>query len=75
MMDTILDLGLNDAVTQGLSAATGDELFVLNSYRCLIQMFGGVVLGVDDGSFESVLTVQREMSEITADSNLSAGDL
>jgi pyruvate,orthophosphate dikinase len=75
MMDTILDIGLNDAVAQGLTAATGDELFVLDSHRRLIQMFGGVVLGVDDGSFESALGEQRQLSDVTADSDLSADDL
>jgi pyruvate, orthophosphate dikinase len=75
MMDTILDIGLNDAVAQGLTAGTGDELFVLDSYRRLIQMFGGVVLGIDDGPFESALREQRQMSEATTDSDLSADDL
>ncbi|MDH3295487.1 MAG: pyruvate, phosphate dikinase, partial [Acidimicrobiia bacterium] len=48
MMDTVLDIGLNDTVVEGLARATGDERFALDSYRRLLQMYGGVVLGVDD---------------------------
>src|ERR1700688_4075 len=47
MMDTVLNLGLNDATVEGLVAASGDARFAWDSYRRFIQMYGGVVLGVD----------------------------
>ena len=75
MMDTVLDIGLNDEVVKGMIASTGDERFVLDSYRRLIQMFGGVVLGVADEAFESVLRSRRESSHVTTDAELSADDL
>ena len=46
MMDTVLDLGMNDAVGEGMVELTGDEHFVYDSYRRLVQMFGSVVLGI-----------------------------
>ena len=54
MMDTVLNLGLNDEVVEGMVALTGDEHFVYDSYRRLIQMFGSVVLGLRDELFEHV---------------------
>jgi pyruvate,orthophosphate dikinase len=75
MMDTVLDIGLNDDVVAGMTAATGDDRFVLDSYRRLIQMFGGVVLGVPDDSFEAVLSAQREIRNATSDTELTAEDL
>jgi pyruvate, orthophosphate dikinase len=75
MMDTVLDLGLNDRVVDGMIAATGDARFVLDSYRRLIQMFGSVVLGVADEAFESVLRSRRELAHVVSDADLSADDL
>jgi pyruvate,orthophosphate dikinase len=75
MMDTVLDLGLNDDVVEGMIAATGDARFVLDSYRRLIQMFGAVVLGIRDEPFEEVLAAQRERRGVVADAALDAQDL
>ena len=55
MMDTVLNIGLNDEVAEGLVALTGDARFVYDAYRRLMQMFGTVVLGVPDEPFERVL--------------------
>ena len=59
MMDTVLNIGLNDQTAKGLVSRTGDEHFVLDSYRRLIQMFGTVVLGLRDELFENVLSSAR----------------
>ncbi len=75
MMDTVLDIGLNDAVTEGMIALTGDERFALDSYRRLIQMFGVVVLGVRDEPFEDVLATHREARGVSSDAELTASDL
>ncbi len=75
MMDTVLDIGLNDEVVEAVIRATSDERFVLDSYRRLIQMFGGVVLGVADEVFEVVLRKAREANHLTSDSDLTAADL
>ena len=55
MMDTILNLGLNDEAAEGLAARTGNARFAFDSYRRLIQMFGEVVDGIDAHRFESAL--------------------
>ncbi len=55
MMDTVLNLGLNDETVRGLVAASGDERFAWDSYRRFIQMFGSVVLGVDHHRFEEII--------------------
>jgi len=60
MMDTVLDIGLNDEVTEGMIKLTGNEHFAFDSYRRLIQMFGTVVLGVRDEPFEDVLASYRD---------------
>ena len=75
MMDTVLDIGLNDDVVAGMIAAGSDERFVLDSYRRLIQMFGGVVLGVSDEAFESVLAEARERAGAVDDASLDTADL
>jgi pyruvate,orthophosphate dikinase len=56
MMDTVLNLGLNEETIQGLAAATGDERFALDCYRRFIQMFGDIVLGIEHDRFEEVLS-------------------
>jgi len=74
MMDTILNIGLNDEVAGGLIALTSDPRFVYDSYRRLVQMFGGVVLGVPDEVFEAVITARRKAAGVTSDSELQAPD-
>lgn len=74
MMDTILNIGLNDAVVQGMIALTGDARFVFDLYRRLVQMFGSVVMGVPDEVFEAVITARRKQARAETDSELSAED-
>jgi pyruvate, orthophosphate dikinase len=75
MMDTILNLGLNDAAVAGLAASTGNERFALDSYRRLIQMYGEVVDGVDGHRFEQALTDRKGARSISQDVDLTAEDL
>ncbi|MDX1691499.1 MAG: pyruvate, phosphate dikinase [Acidimicrobiia bacterium] len=75
MMDTVLNIGLNDEVAEGMVALTGDEHFVYDSYRRLIQMFGSVVLGLRDELFEHVLERARARRGVESDTELSADDL
>lgn len=75
MMDTVLDLGLNDEVTEGMIRLTGNERFAFDSYRRLIQMFGTVVLGVRDEPFEDVLANRREHRGTKSDADLTGDDL
>jgi len=72
MMDTVLNIGLNDEVAKGLVELTGDERFTYDSYRRLVQMFGSVVLDVDDEPFEEVITETREKYGVESDSKLPA---
>ncbi len=74
MMDTVLDIGLNDEVTEGMIKLTGNERFAFDSYRRLIQMFGTVVLGVRDEPFEDVLANQRERRAVSSDADLTGDD-
>jgi len=74
MMDTVLDIGLNDEVTEGMIALTGDDRFAFDSYRRLIQMFGTVVLGVRDEPFEHVLAEHRERRGVESDADLTGDD-
>ena len=60
MMDTVLNLGMNDETAEGMVELTGNERFVYDSYRRLIQMFGAVVLGIPDEAFEEVLDKLKE---------------
>jgi pyruvate, orthophosphate dikinase len=75
MMDTILNLGLNDEAAQGLARTTGNERFAGDAYRRLIQMYGDVVDGVDADAFEHELSGLKEERGATQDVDLSAGDL
>jgi len=75
MMDTVLDLGLNDEVTEGMIRLTGNERFAFDSYRRLIQMFGTVVLGVRDEPFEDALAGRRDRHEAKSDADLTGDDL
>jgi pyruvate,orthophosphate dikinase len=72
MMDTVLNLGLNDDVVVGLERLTGDRRFALDSYRRLIQMFGTVVVGLPEEPFEEVLEQVRQEAGVATDSELSA---
>ena len=75
MMDTILNLGLDDEAVAGLARATGNERFAEDAYRRLIQMYGDVVAGVDAHRFERELTALKERRGVEDDVDLSAGDL
>ncbi|CAA9393902.1 MAG: Pyruvate,phosphate dikinase [uncultured Rubrobacteraceae bacterium] len=75
MMDTVLNLGLNDAAVEGFAGSTGDERFAYDSYRRFIQMFGDVVLKVEHEKFEAALEVLKEERGAEDDTGLSAGDL
>jgi pyruvate, orthophosphate dikinase len=74
MMDTVLNIGMNDFVAEGLVKLTDDERFVYDSYRRLVQMFGSVVLGIRDEPFEHVLERYRGEREVSSDSDLTAED-
>ncbi len=75
MMDTILNLGLNDATVEGLVASTGNARFAYDSYRRFINMFGEVVMGVDAQLFEDALTEKKAELGVELDTDLSAEDL
>ncbi len=75
MMDTVLNIGLNDDVVAGMVKATEQERFVLDSYRRLIQMFGSVVLGITDDAFEHVLRSARATRGVASDSDLTVEEL
>ncbi|HEV7456173.1 MAG TPA: pyruvate, phosphate dikinase [Roseococcus sp.] len=74
MMDTVLNLGLNDATVEGLARASGDERFAWDSYRRFIQMFGGVVLGVDHHRFEEIIEGVKLDRGVIEDTALTAED-
>ena len=74
MMDTVLNLGLNDATVQGLAATSGDDRFAWDSYRRFIQMYSDVVLGLDHGRFEEALEIAKEDNGYHLDTELSAKD-
>jgi pyruvate, orthophosphate dikinase len=75
MMDTILNLGLNDEATEGLAARTGNPRFAYDSYRRLIQMYGEVVDGIDPHRFESALQQLKDARGARHDTDLTADDL
>ena len=75
MMDTVLNIGLNDEVVDHLIDVTGDPRWVWDSYRRLIQMYGAVVMGVRDEPFEHVLEEKRLAAGVESDSDLSPEDL
>ena len=75
MMDTVLNLGLNDKTAAGLAASTGDARFVYDSYRRFIQMYGDVVMEVDHGLFEDALEDMKLKRGIFVDTDLSGDDL
>jgi pyruvate,orthophosphate dikinase len=75
MMDTILNLGLNDVAVQGLASSTGNARFAYDSYRRLVQMYGEVVDGVDGHAFESALASLKAARRVSQDVELTADDL
>jgi len=75
MMDTVLNLGLNDKVAEGLAELTGNERFSMDSYRRFIQMFGDVVMGVEHDHFEEALHALKEAKGVKLDTDLDAADL
>ncbi|MEQ9144158.1 MAG: pyruvate, phosphate dikinase [Parvibaculaceae bacterium] len=74
MMDTVLNLGLNDETVAGLAAKANDERFAYDSYRRFIQMYSDVVLGVDHHNFEEILDIYKEENELYLDTDLGADD-
>jgi pyruvate,orthophosphate dikinase len=75
MMDTILNLGLNDVSVQGLIAQTGNERFAWDSYRRFIQMFSKVVLDVSGNEFENAITMKKRARGVEVDTELTSEDL
>jgi pyruvate,orthophosphate dikinase len=74
MMDTVLNLGLNDATVQGLASSSGDARFAWDSYRRFIQMYSDVVLGIDHHLFEDALEIAKEDMGYYADVEMQAED-
>jgi pyruvate,orthophosphate dikinase len=74
MMDTVLNLGLNDASVAALAATSGDERFAYDSYRRFIQMYSNVVLGLDHHHFEEILEALKDRSGYVLDTDLDADD-
>lgn len=74
MLDTILNLGLNDETVEGLARQADDERFAYDSYRRFIQMYGDVVLGVDHYVFEDILETFRNLNDLKRDIDLDVSD-
>ncbi|MGO4337301.1 pyruvate, phosphate dikinase [Labrys sp. KB_33_2] len=74
MMDTVLNLGLNDTTVAAVAAASNNERFAWDSYRRFITMFSDVVLGVDHGHFEEILDTYKERKGYVLDTDLQAAD-
>ena len=74
MMDTVLNLGLNDATVAALATGAGDERFAYDSYRRFIQMYSNVVLDVDHHNFEDVLEFYKESKKYHLDTDMTAAD-
>jgi pyruvate,orthophosphate dikinase len=75
MMDTILNLGLNDVAVEGLAKLTGNPRFAYDSYRRFITMFADVVMEISKSNFEAIFDAKKEEKGITLDTDLSAEDL
>src|SRR5580698_4681870 len=71
MMDTVLNIGLNDQVVQGLARLSGNERFAYDSYRRLINMYGDTVMGVDHEHFEHELSAVKKAKGVELDTDLS----
>ncbi|UCF29438.1 MAG: pyruvate, phosphate dikinase [Chloroflexota bacterium] len=74
MMDTVLNIGLNDETASGMAELTGDETFVFDAYRRLVEMFGEVVLGIPDEAFEGPMDKYKEEKGVKSDTELTAED-
>jgi pyruvate,orthophosphate dikinase len=74
MMDTVLNIGLNDVTAKGISELTKDERFVYDAYRRLVQMFGSVVLGIEDEAYEDPLDEYKKKRGYKSDTELKADD-
>src|SRR5690554_2312437 len=74
MMDTVLNLGLNDETVQGLIKKSGNEWFAYDSYRRFIQMYGNVVYGIDHDKFEAILDARKEEKGYKLDTDMTAED-
>ncbi|HEX9132847.1 MAG TPA: pyruvate, phosphate dikinase, partial [Ktedonobacteraceae bacterium] len=75
MMDTVLNLGINDETVQGLVKLTGDERFAYDAYRRFIQMFSKIVLDTDPRDFEQVLDTYKKRAGVVSDAEIPASDL
>ncbi len=75
MMDTILNLGLNDEVVEVIAKSTNNERFAYDSYRRFIQMFSDVVMGIEKKEFEHLMDVMKEKKGVKLDTELDANDL
>lgn len=75
MMDTVLNLGLNDETIEGLAREAGDQRFAYDAYRRLMQMFGNVVQGIEGQRFEGVLQRHREKLGVSSDAELTLAEL
>ena len=74
MMDTVLNIGLNDETVETLAQLSGDPRFAYDAYRRLIQMYGSVVMGIEDDVFEKIITQARKNAGMETDAGLSAQD-
>lgn len=72
MMDTVLNLGLNDQTVEGLAKKSGDERFAWDSYRRFIQMYGDVVMGLEHHDFEDIMEQHKRDMDITEDTDVTA---
>src|SRR5215472_6627745 len=75
MMDTVLNLGLNEKTAEGLARLTGNSRFAYDSYRRFIQMYSDVVLGMDHAAFEEILDDEKDSKGVELDTELDAEDL
>ena len=75
MMDTVLNLGLNEETLQGLARLTSNERFAYDAYRRFIQMFGKIVLGIDGGMFDHAFEEAKQKARAKVDTDLTAADL
>ncbi|NLL90895.1 MAG: pyruvate, phosphate dikinase [Ruminococcaceae bacterium] len=75
MMDTVLNLGINDVVVEGVATLTNNKRFAYDSYRRFIQMFSDVVMGIPKNNFEGMLDAMKEERGVESDTDLSADDL
>jgi len=74
MMDTVLNLGLNDETAEGLALLSGDRRFAFDSYRRFVQMYSNVVLGLEHHTFEEILDDWKDRQGVTTDTELTAQD-